>query len=42
MNKTIQVIKTDFSPVTGNGYSLCRTSIHNNNFSVSIYTYIED
>ena len=32
-------LKACFDPVEGNGYTLCRTTIHSSDYSVGMYTY---
>jgi glucosylceramidase len=34
-----QFLKTSFDPVEGNGYTLCRTTIHSCDYSAEMYTY---
>jgi len=36
-----EVLKACFDPVHGNGYTLCRTTIHSCDYSDEMYTYAE-
>jgi hypothetical protein len=36
-----QFLKAAFDPVTGNGYTLCRTTIHSCDYAAGMYTYAE-
>lgn len=41
IGKQAEILTAFFDKETGNGYSLCRTSIHSSDFSSSSYTYAE-
>lgn len=36
-----KILKACFSPLHGNGYTLCRTTIHSSDYSDEMYTYAE-
>ena len=34
-----EILKANFDPIEGNGYTLCRTTIHSSDYSEEMYTY---
>jgi glucosylceramidase len=34
-----RILKANFDPIEGNGYTLCRTTIHSSDYSEEMYTY---